>query len=122
MQIPMLRSAFAVAVFAICFAHPVAAADVELNDLLGRWCGEASNYVFSHTQLAVELHSGGRPKHGPVLKISSATGKGAHITIEWKPVKPGNSTGFELSENRRELVQVPQTKGDKGPRRVFHRC
>jgi hypothetical protein len=98
------------------------AADVELADVLGRWCGDTSTYVFSRTQLSVTLTSGKTPKHGPVLKIAGVTPKGSHINIHWKPEKPGNSTDFELSDNRRELVQKQQTKGDKGPRRVFHRC
>jgi hypothetical protein len=57
-----------------------------------------------------------------VLKIAGVESKGSHINVQWKPEKPGNSTDFELSDNRRELVQIQQTKGDKGPRRVFHRC
>ncbi len=98
------------------------AANVELADLLGRWCGDTSTYVFSRTQLSVTLTSGKTPKHGPMLKIAGVTPKGPHINIQWKPGKPGISTDFELSDNRRELVQIQQMKGDKGPRRVFHRC
>jgi hypothetical protein len=98
------------------------AGDVELADILGRWCGDTSTYTFSRTQLSVTLTSGKTPKHGPTLKIAGVTPKGSHINVQWKPEKPGNSTDFELSDNRRELVQIQQTKGDKGPRRVFHRC
>jgi hypothetical protein len=103
-------------------AQPTWADDVELDDILGRWCSDTSTYTFSRTQLAVTLNSGQRPKHGPVLKIAGVTADGDHINVQWMPVKPGNSTDFELSENRRELVQQAQTKGDKGPRRVFRRC
>jgi len=103
-------------------SQSVLAADVEFDDLIGRWCGETSTYVFSRSQLAVTLTSGKTPKHGPKLQIAGASAKGSRVTVKWKPEKPGNSTEFDLSDNRRELVQVQQTKGDKGPRRVFHRC
>ena len=68
------------------------------------------------------LHSGQKPRHGPVLKIAGAEAKDAHIKLRWKPEKPGNSTEFELSANHKQLVQLPQSQGDKGPRRVFRRC
>lgn len=98
------------------------AEDVELADIKGRWCSDTSDYTFSSTQLHVVLHSGKTPKHGNYLKIAGTDVNGDRITVKWKPEKPGNSTEFELSKNRRELVQLPQSEGDKGPRRVFHRC
>jgi hypothetical protein len=103
-------------------SRSVIAADVEFDDLIGRWCGDTSTYVFSRSQLAVTLTSGKTPKHGPKLQIAGVSAKGSRVTVKWKPEKPGNSTEFELSDKRRELVQVQQTKGDKGSRRVFHRC
>lgn len=107
---------------ALLSSHSARAVDVELADLRGRWCSDASDYTFSKTQLSIVLRSGKSPKHGPVLKIAGSETKGDRIMLKWKPKKPGNSTEFELSRNRRELVQLPQGAGDKGPRRVFHRC
>jgi hypothetical protein len=104
------------------FVSPAVARDVSLDDLVGRWCGESSDYTFSKTQLSVVLHSGQKPKHGPVLKVAGADGKERRIAVRWKPEKPGNSTEFELSANRRQLEQLPQSEGDKSPRRVFRRC
>ena len=104
------------------FASPSIARDVSLDDLAGRWCGESSDYTFSKTQLAVVLHTGQKPRHGPVLKIAGVEAKNAHIKLRWKPEKPGNSTEFELSANHKQLVQLPQTRGDNGPRRIFRRC
>jgi hypothetical protein len=118
-----LRGACIIAAGLFAFSPQwVLAKDIELADILGRWCGDTSTYVFSRSELSVTLFSGRTPKHGPVLKIAGVESKGSHINVQWKPEKPGNSTDFELSDNRRELVQIQQTKGDKGPRRVFHRC
>jgi hypothetical protein len=118
-----LRAACMIAAgFFVLSSGSTLAAEVKLADILGRWCGDTSTYTFSRSELSVTLHSGKTPKHGPVLKIAGSTSKGSHINLQWKPEKPGNSTDFELSDNRRELVQIQQTKGDKGPRRVFHRC
>jgi hypothetical protein len=58
----------------------VIAAGAEFEDLLGRWCGETSTYVFSRSQLAVTLTSGKTPKHGPTLPIAGVSAKGSHIT------------------------------------------
>ena len=121
----MMNSKFARCSLASLFflvAQTAWAADVELEDILGRWCGDTSTYTFSRTQLAVTLRSGQRPKHGPVLKIAGVKAEGDRINIQWLPAKPGNSTDFVLSANRRELAQQAQTNGDKGPRRVFRRC
>jgi hypothetical protein len=61
-------------------------------------------------------------KHPPHWLIDKVEPAGNRIVVYWKPVREGNSTGFELSGNKRTLIQQPQTEGDKGPRRVFHRC
>lgn len=54
--------------------------------------------------------------------IDRVTAMGNQIMVYWKLAKPGSSTAFELAPDKRTLTQLPQTKGDKGPRRVFHRC
>jgi hypothetical protein len=99
-----------------------AAADLSINDLIGRWCGSESNYTFTPTQLFVVRLDGKNLKNGPVLKIAKVEGNANEIQVMWSPLKPGNSTSFELTADKRQLIQVPETKGDKGPRREFRRC
>jgi len=104
-------------------AAPVgpAAAGPTLDDLIGRWCGDTSQYVFKKTELDVTLLSGQTPKHGPVPKILKVETKGDKIQVYWQPDQPGNSTSFKLSSDK-QLIQQSQTEGDKGPKRVFKRC
>jgi hypothetical protein len=52
------------------------AASPTLDHLIGRWCGDTSQYVFKKTELDVTLLSGQKPKHGPVPKISQGRDQG----------------------------------------------
>jgi hypothetical protein len=53
---------------------------------------------------------------------SQSRGQGDEIQVYWQPDEPGNSTGFKLSPDKKQLIQPSQTEGDKGPKRVFKRC
>jgi hypothetical protein len=99
-----------------------AAADLSIDDLVGRWCGDTSQYEFTRTQLNVTLLDGATPKHGPVLEILRVDVKPGEIDVVWKPDRPGNSTGFKLSPDKQQLIQQSQSEGDKGPKRIFKRC
>lgn len=108
-------------VIVIMAASP-AAADLSIDDLVGRWCGDTSRYVFTRTELDVTLLDGQTPKHGPVLEILRVDVKADKIELSWKPDRPGNSTAFKLSADKQQLIQQSQTEGDKGPKRIFKRC
>jgi hypothetical protein len=106
-----------------------AAANLEIDDLLGRWCGDVANYTFSRTQLSVVRLDGKKLAKGPVLTIAKTEGRADQIDVYWLPVKKAdNFTRFELSTNKRLLIQLPNADedgkaiGDKGPRREFRRC
>ncbi len=107
---------------AALMSQAVAARDVTIGDLVGRWCGDKTNYTFSRTDMIVTPLGSSQLTHPPHWDIDKVEAKDNQIQVFWKPAKPGNSTAFELSGNRRTLTQLPQTEGDKGPRRVFHRC
>jgi len=97
-------------------------ADVSIDDMIGRWCGEHSNYTFSRTDMVVTPVGNWKLTHAPHWVIDRVETDGSQIEVFWKPPKPGNSTAFELHDDGETLIQLPQTEGDKGPRRVFHRC
>jgi hypothetical protein len=103
-------------------SHSVSAANLAIDDIVGRWCGTESNYTLTRTQLAVVRLDGKALKSGPVLQIAKVEGTSDQIHVFWLPERPGNSTLFELAADKRRLVQMPQTEGDKGPRREFRRC
>ena len=103
-------------------SHLSKAESLSITDLLGRWCGTESTYVFSRTELTVRRLDGTTPKHGTVLRIADVKADDQEISVHWFPEKPGNSTGFRFSSHKRVLIQQPNTTGDKGPRREFHRC
>src|SRR5579859_1155257 len=76
----------------------------------------------SRAPMIVTPKGGAKLTHPPHWLIDKVESDGNRIEVFWKPARPGNSTAFELSGNKRDLVQQPQSEGDKGPRRVFHRC
>lgn len=96
--------------------------EVTIDDVVGRWCGEHSNYTFSRTDMVVTPVGDWQLTHGPHWMIDSVQADGDQIEVFWKPVRPGNSTAFELHDDGDTLIQLPQNEGDQGPRRVFHRC
>lgn len=107
---------------AALMSQAVAARDMTIGDIVGRWCGDRLNYTFSRTDMIVTVLDKRDLKHPPHWLIDKVEAAGNRITVFWKPARAGNSTGFELSGNKRTLTQQPQSEGDKGPRRVFHRC
>ncbi|SRR5579883_2976368 len=121
----ILRAAWKVgfaALLALQVSASAEARNLTIEDLLGRWCGDVTNYTFTYTQLNVVRLDGQGLKHGPVLLIAKVEGTPTQIDVHWTPVKPGNFTRFQFSPDKRQLIQVAQTEGDKGPRRVFNRC
>lgn len=103
-------------------SHNAAARDITIGDIVGRWCGDQLIYTFSRTDMVVTPLGNKDLKHPPHWLIDKVGTNGNRILVYWKPARDGNNTGFELSGDKRTLVQQPQTEGDKGPRRVFHRC
>jgi hypothetical protein len=117
---------FALAV-AVLVPGASSAGDLSLGDLLGRWCGEVTDYTFSANELAVVFHKGGTRS----LRVEKVTAQEGNITVWWEGKRPdgsANATDFQLGEDRRLLIQLPNRDesgkaiGDKGPRREFHRC
>jgi hypothetical protein len=124
----MRKLLFALATIAIA-SIPTAAADLSFEDMLGRWCqGDGASIVFTHNQLNVVLANGATR----TLKISKAQVKDNSIVVTWDPpIRPdgaSNATEYELSVDKRLLVQRPNRDdtgkaiGDKGPRRELRRC
>jgi len=113
---------FAAVLMFAAVSHPSKAEPLSITNLLGRWCGTESNYTFTRTRLSVTRFDGKKLKHGPVIKIADVKATEQWIEIHWLPVKPNNNTIFEVSSDKKVLIQRQNTTGDKGPRREFHRC
>ena len=111
--------------FATIALAPVsaAAANISINDMLGRWCGASSDYTFTRTQLIVKFHNS-RPNR--VLTVSKVTTSesdvvvlNAWIDFDWK--EGGNTVFFNFSADKREMLQDGNDLKNL-PERQFHRC
>jgi hypothetical protein len=92
---------------------------VRFEDFAGRWCvtGAGIN-TFSKTQLLVEFPDG----RTRTLQVEKMEFEGNRINIHWAPKGSQNNTWYELSDDKKLLVQLPNTSGDMGPRRELRRC
>ncbi len=98
---------------------PLEAAEVSFEELLGRWCGQQSDYVFSPKQLTITFVPGGQTR---VLEIAKVKTTGERISVYWKPEHPKGYTTFMLTTGGQLLVQLANEGGDKGPQRKFIKC
>ncbi|HTR88449.1 MAG TPA: hypothetical protein VMI56_28470 [Reyranella sp.] len=94
------------------------------NILLGKWCGETSNYVFSNQKLVVYGLNGQVARELRIARFETGVN---WISVFWADLPPvdGNaaSTLFNnFSPGRDVMEQAKQTIGDKGPLRIFRRC
>jgi hypothetical protein len=55
-----------------------------------------------------------------VLPIAAWEFSDNWINVKWKP--KGNTVFSEFSADSKTMAQRPNTTGDMGPRRPFHRC
>jgi hypothetical protein len=110
------RCAAVLVIFALTFAASGAKALVP-SDIMGRWCGDTTAYDFTPAQLTVTFFNG-HPQR--VLRIKSIEIQGSLMNVIWDPRDGGNTVFQEFTG--RTMVQAPNTGGDMGPRREFHRC
>jgi hypothetical protein len=109
---------FLYALAIVTLSNGASAADLAIDDLLGRWCqGDGITYTFTRTELNVGFTNGTRR----TLKIAKTEADKNQINIIWVPIKPDNNTWYELTADKR-LIQLANTTGDHGPRREFRRC
>ncbi len=119
-----MRKILLVLAFVTAWATTAAADKVAFDDILGRWCvANLGNFnTFSRTKLLVQFPNGS----SKTLFIAKVIIDGNSIDISWKP--PYVGTGYELSNDKRTLIQLPNVDetgkpvGDKGPRLELHRC
>ena len=94
-----------------------AAHALSADDLMGRWCGDNINSVFTTDELTVTFLNTNKQRVLHIKQIN--VGKDA-IEVIWEAADGGKTTYAEFTDRR--MVMLPQTTGDKGPRREFHRC
>jgi hypothetical protein len=127
----MVRSEFCgLIVFALASAFGTkggCAAELSVDDLLGKWCGPTIDYVFTRERLTVLPHDGSAPRVLPIRKFALNSGEGS-IKVYWDIkrrdlVEEDISTVFyEFDPDHHNMAQQANTTGDKGARRAFHRC
>jgi len=86
-------------------------------DIMGRWCGTITAYTFTPTELTVTFFDG-HPQR--VLRIKAIEIHGDTMNVVWDPRDGVNTVFQEFTGST--MVQAPNTAGDMGPRREFHRC
>jgi hypothetical protein len=93
--------------------------DAVFDDILGRWCvaGLGNFNTFSRDQLLVQFPNGNSRTFG-ILR-TEVTGNRIHI---YWTIKANADTVYDISDDRRTLIQVPNSSGDMGPRLELHRC
>jgi hypothetical protein len=93
------------------------------NILLGKWCSEAANYVFTNQKLSVYRPDGQFLREIAISRFESGQD---WITVFWNapPVDgtPSNTLFNNFTPNREAMEQAQQVSGNKGPRRIFRRC
>jgi hypothetical protein len=96
------------------------ATDAVFEDILGRgWVAGSDNFAtfFSRDEMLVQPANG----NSRTLKILRTEVTGNRIRIYWT-FKANADTVYDISDDRRTLVQVPNSSGDMGPRLELHRC
>lgn len=99
------------------FAPSYAQDALSPGDMVGRWCGETANYVFSPERLIVTTLSDNSKRIMEVDKVN--VGKN-WVEYVWK--YGGNTVFSEFSADKQKMTQAANRGRDKGPRRDFRRC
>lgn len=110
------RAAATVGVMASLVAPVNGAEPIVFEDILGKWCGEITNYVFTREKLTVYFHSGGT-RELRIQKINPGT---TWLDLHWR--ESGNTVFGDFTPDKNVMFQFANTTGDKGPRRRFRRC
>ena len=110
-------SGILVALALVAMAASAQAAKLNEDDILGKWCGETTNYVFTRDRLTVTWHDNNNRR---VLRIRKMEFSEDWVDITW--TDGGNTVFGEFSADGRRMAQQANTHGDRGPHRAFRRC
>jgi hypothetical protein len=90
------------------------------DDLMGKWCGDVSDYVFTRDKLTVQMHAGGTR----VLKIRSIDAGDGWVRVNWDMPdrKDPNTVFYDFNATRTRMAQHANDSGDMGPRYNYKRC
>ena len=110
-----IRTIFLAAILTTVFALHVYA--VSFENIAGKWCGEATNYTFSHDTLIVDFVNGSPPMRFEVTRYEYS---GGNVTVHW--INEGEKTYTDFNEFSADGQTMVQMKTNVGPRRPFHRC
>jgi hypothetical protein len=90
----------------------------EFSDIEGKWCGDTSIYTFTRRQLIVTFYDRTPTRRYEITNYEYGDDM---IKVLW--LRDGEELYTLFGNFRGErMTQLPQTTGDKGPRREFRRC
>jgi hypothetical protein len=114
-----MRKFLTAAMIVVAGSNGAWATNAAFDDILGRWCvvGRGNFNTFSRDQLLVQFPNGS----SRTLGILRTEVNGNRIHIYWT-IKANADTVYDISDDRRILIQVPNSSGDMGPRLELHRC
>ena len=111
-----IRTTFLAAILTTAFAlHAYA---LSFENIAGKWCGEASDYIFSRDTLVVVFPDGSPMRR---FKVTSYNYSGGNVTMIWINGK-GKETYTDFNEFSSDGQRMVQLQTDVSPRRTFHRC
>ena len=120
-----MRTSLSVIVFLAYVIAPARAADIAIDDLLGRWCqSDGPPHTFTRTEMIVGFENDFKK----TIKIAKTEVLGRKINVMWYPIKPEFNSVFVLSDDNIVLTQLANKTGTNnpngkpGPRRDFRRC
>ena len=88
------------------------------EDIVGQWCGDVTDYIFTPNTLTVKFHDD-RPAN--VFKITKDTYTNDTVRIDWLNADGKESVTVFAEFNGNRTTMAQQENDDK-PRRPFHRC
>jgi hypothetical protein len=86
--------------------------------LLGRWCGNESDYAIGAKRMVVTRHSDGAQLEFEVAAIEARENQ---VSVSWR--RPdGKVVRTEFTEFSADGLRMVQLSNSGGPRREFRRC
>lgn len=92
---------------------------LEIDMLLGKWCGNLGEYFFTDKKLDVKRFSDGKKYSLPIVKINLGNG---WIELHFDDSGKKNTAFYEFSKDDQSMAQAANTGGDNGPKMRFRRC
>ncbi len=111
----IVRIAFLVVILSAGLVAEASA--LSFKNIVGKWCGETTNYQFTRDSLTVVFLSGSPTRK---FKVTGYEYIGDTVKLHW--INKGEKTFTDFSEFSADGRTMAQQKNEVGPRRPFYRC